>query len=181
VDVDKMRERDNMLLVYANVQAALTEAHASPAALDPSKASGFPRGFDVGDRGVIDWGGDNRRVFFGMKEQVPAPDTSARRRGTDEVADVDVWNTRDERIQSVQMTRAEADRNFTYRESFDVGAAKFVKLADSTMREVDVSEDGRWAVGRDIRGYISDYKRPAADLYRVNTATGERTLIAKVN
>ena len=54
-----------------------------------------------------------------------------------------------------------------------------MKLADSTMREVDVSQDGRWAVGRDIRGYISDYKRPAADLYRVNTATGERTLIAK--
>jgi Tol biopolymer transport system component len=77
------------------------------------------------------------------------------------------------------MTRADADRNFTYRESFDVGAAKFVKLADSTMREVDVSQDGRWAVGRDIRGYISDYKRPAADLYRVNTATGERTLIAR--
>ena len=74
------------------------------------------------------------------------------------------------------MTRAEADRNFTYRESFDVAGAKFVKLADTTMREVDVSQDGRWAVGRDIRGYISDYKRPAADIYRVNTATGERTL-----
>jgi dienelactone hydrolase len=179
VDVDKMRERDNILLVYPNMQTALTEAHALPAALDPSKASGFPRGFVVSDRAAIDWSGDSRRVFFGIKEQVPAPDTSARRRGTDEVADVDVWNTRDERIQSVQMTRAEADRNFTYRESFDVGAAKFVKLADSTMREVDVSQDGRWAVGRDLRGYISDYKRPAADLYRVNTATGERTLIAK--
>ena len=47
------------------------------------------------------------------------------------------------------------------------------------MREVDVSADGRWAIGRDLRGYISDYKRPAADLYRVNTTTGERTLIAK--
>ena len=30
-----------------------------------------------------------------------------------------------------------------------------------------------------MRGYISDYKRPAADLYRVNTATGERTLSPK--
>jgi dienelactone hydrolase len=77
------------------------------------------------------------------------------------------------------MIRADADRNFTYREAFDVAGSKFVKLADSTMREVDVSQDGRWAVGRDTRGYISDYKRPAADLYRVNTSTGERTLIAK--
>ena len=32
-----------------------------------------------------------------------------------------------------------------------------------------MSQDGRWAVGRDTRGYISDYKRPAADIYRVNT------------
>ena len=47
------------------------------------------------------------------------------------------------------------------------------------MRDVEVSQDGRWAVGRDTRGYISDYKRPAADIYRVNTATGERTLILK--
>ena len=54
-----------------------------------------------------------------------------------------------------------------------------MKLADSTMREVDISPDGRWAIGRDLRGYISDYKRPAADLYRINTTTGERTLIAK--
>ena len=42
-----------------------------------------------------------------------------------------------------------------------------------------MSQDGRWAVGRDMRGYISDYKRPAADIYRVNTSTGERTLILK--
>ena len=39
--------------------------------------------------------------------------------------------------------------------------------------------DGRWAVGRDTRGYIHDYKRAAADIYRVNTTTGERTLMMK--
>ena len=60
-----------------------------------------------------------------------------------------------------------------------MGAGKFVTLADSTMRDVEVSQDGRWAVGRDTRGYVSDYKAPAADIYRVNTTTGERTLILK--
>jgi Prolyl oligopeptidase family len=82
-------------------------------------------------------------------------------------------------VQSLQMIRAEQDRNFTYREAFDAPAGKFVKLADETMREVDVAPDGRWAVGRDIRGYIHDFKRPAADIYRVNTSTGERTLMLK--
>ena len=148
--------------------------------LDIAKASNFPKGFVVSDRAALDWSGDSKRLFFGMKEQVPAPDTATTRRtNADEKADVDVWNTKDERIQSVQMTRADADRNFTYRESFDIANAKFVKLADSTMREVEVSQDGRWAIGRDTRGYISDYKRPAADIYRVNTTTGERTLVGK--
>ena len=178
VDVEKMRERENILLVYPDIQSALTSARAQVVAFDNTKASTFPRGFVVSDRAALDWSGDNKRVFFGMKEQVAAPDT-ARRRNADEIADVDVWNTKDERIQSQQMTRAEQDRNFTYRESFDVANAKFVKLADSTMREVEISQDGRWAIGRDTRGYISDYKRPAADIYRVNTSTGERTLIGK--
>jgi dienelactone hydrolase len=146
--------------------------------LDPAKVSSFPKGWVLSDRATLVWSDDNRRVFFGIKEQVPAPDT-ARRRGTDEVADVDVWNTRDERIQSQQMIRADQDRNFTFRQAFDIAGAKYVALADTTMRDLELSQDGRWAVGRDTRGYISDYKRPAADIYRVSTTTGQRTLIAK--
>ena len=111
VDVDKMRERDNTLLVYPSVQAALTDAEAAPIKLDPAKTGNFPEGFVVSDRAALDWSNDNKRVFFGIKEQVAVPDTTGRRRGADELADVDVWNSKDERIQSVQMTRADADRN----------------------------------------------------------------------
>ena len=179
VDVDRMRERDNVLLVYPDL-STITGGEASPVELNPSKAAGFPSGFVLSDRAPLDWSSDGKKVFFGIKEQVPAADTS-RRRNPDMVADVDVWNSKDDRIQSVQMIRADADRNFTYREAFDMsrGGGAFVKLADSTMRDVEVSRDGRWAVGRDTRDYISDYKPPAADLYRVNTSTGERTLFAK--
>jgi dienelactone hydrolase len=178
VDVDKMRERNNVLIAFPNVQTALGEPEPAPIVLDPAKAAGFPSNWVVSDRAALEWSDDDKRVFFGMKAQVVAPDTG-RRPSTDERADVDVWNSLDERIQSAQMIRADADRNFAFREAFDVSAAKFVKLADETMRELDVAPDGRWAVGRDTRGYISDYKRPAADIYRVNTTTGERTLMLK--
>ena len=47
------------------------------------------------------------------------------------------------------------------------------------MKDLDIAPDGRWAVGRDTRGYVHDYKRAAADIYRVNTSTGERTLMLK--
>lgn len=177
LDVDKMRERDNVIVTFPNVQASI-DANPVPVVLDPAKAAGFPNGWVVSDRATLSWSDDKKRVFFGIKEQVSAPDTS-RRRSADTDADVDVWNTIDERIQSMQMIRADQDRNFTFRQAFDVSAGKFVLLADKTMRDLDVAADGRWAVGRDTRGYISDYKRAAADIYRVNTTTGERTLMFK--
>jgi dipeptidyl aminopeptidase/acylaminoacyl peptidase len=179
LDVDKMREKNNVLLVYGNVKVALADTGApAPTVLDPSNATGLPKDWVISERATLDWSDDGQRVFFGMKAQVPVP-VAAARRNPDEVADVDVWNSKDERIQSQQMIRADQDRNFTFREAFDAGAKHFVLLADESMRDVDIAPDGKWAVGRDTRGYISDYKPAAADIYRVNTSTGERTLIAK--
>jgi dipeptidyl aminopeptidase/acylaminoacyl peptidase len=178
-DVEKMREKENLLLAFRDVGAAAKGGvpAPAPAVFDPSKADAFPKGWVVSDRAAVAWSEDDNRVFFGIKEQVSAPDTT--RKTTDETPEVDVWNTGDERIQSEQMIRAERERNFTFRQAFDAAAGRFVKLADETMRDLDIAPDGKWAVGMDTRGYIHDYKRPAADFYRVNTSTGERTLIAK--
>jgi dipeptidyl aminopeptidase/acylaminoacyl peptidase len=177
LEVERMRERSNVLIVFPDVKAAMGDAEPQAIVLDPSKASGFPANSVVSDRAAISWSGDRTRVYFGIKEQVPAPDT--RRRSTDENPDVDVWNSSDERIQSMQMVRAEADRNFTFRQAFDIAGGRFIRLTDETLREIDIAFDGKWAIGRDTRGYIHDYKRPAADLYRVDTTTGDRTLMLR--
>ncbi len=179
-EVEKMRERDNVLIAFPDVRALLKDGAPAPApaVLEPAKAAGFPKGWIASDRSGLSWSDDGKRVFFGIKEQVPTPDTT--RKSTDEAANVDVWNTNDDRVQSLQMVRAEQDRNFTFRAAFDVAAGKFVRLADETMRELDVAPDGVWAVGLDTRAYLRDEKvLPAGDYYRVNTSTGERTLIAK--
>jgi dipeptidyl aminopeptidase/acylaminoacyl peptidase len=177
-EVEKKSEKENLLLVFTDVPAAigLDDIAPTPIVLDAT-ASGFPKGWVISDKGTLQWSDDNKRVFFGIREQAAAPDTA--RRTTDERSDVDVWNTVDERIQSLQMIRAAADRSFTFRQAFDVAARRFVKLADETMKDLEVAPDGRWAVGRDGRGYIADQKRPAADFYRVNTTTGERTPMLK--
>jgi dipeptidyl aminopeptidase/acylaminoacyl peptidase len=178
-DVPRMRERENVIMVVPNVRAAMADgAKPRTVSLDTATA-GFPRGWLVSDRATLEFSDDDARVFFGMIHQVPAPDTSLRRRNTDSIPDVDVWRTEDERVQSLQMIRAEADRNFTFREALDVAAGTFVKLADSTLKDLDVSPDGRWAMGRDTRGYVTDYGEQKADVYRVNPATGERTLAFK--
>jgi dipeptidyl aminopeptidase/acylaminoacyl peptidase len=179
IDVEKKREKQNVLIAFTDVPSAmgLDDIAPTPVVLDPEKIEGFPKGSVVSDRAPLEWSEDNRRVFFGIKEQADAPDTT--RRTTDERQDVDVWNTVDERIQSLQMIRAAADRDFTFRQAFDVTAGRFIRLADETMRDIEIAPDGKWAVGRDPRGYVHDQKRPAADFYRVDTSTGERSLMLK--
>ena len=174
--VDDMRERDNVLLAYADVAGFLAgEASADPAVLDPVAATGWPAGWVVSDRAALSWSKDGARVLFGAKAQVAEePDDD---RDPDEVADVDVWNTVDDRIQSRQMRQANADRNRTYQQAFDVARGAYVKLADETMRTLEVAQEGSWAVGRDDRAYTHDFNPSAADFYRVDVTTGERTLM----
>jgi dipeptidyl aminopeptidase/acylaminoacyl peptidase len=175
-EVEKKRERDNTLIAFSSLRTALGDPRRAPVVLDPDAVDAFPDGFVVSERRPLAWSEDGRRIFLGIIAQTEAPDTARRRATTDSVADVDVWRTQDERIQSVQMRRAEVDRTFTYLQAFDVAEARFIPLADSTMRDIELSVDGRWAVGRDARAYASDYERAAADLYRIDTRTGERTL-----
>ena len=176
--VERMRERDNLLIALTNMRTMLDDPEVSLAKLVPSATTSFPKGYVVSDRAPLSWSEDGRLVFLGIIPQTPAPDT-ARRRSTDSIADVDIWRTDDERIQSQQMIQANAERNFTFRQAFDVADSRYITLTDSAMRTIELSLDGKWAVGRDTRAYVSDYKRPAADFYRVNTATGERTLMMK--
>ncbi|MES2522305.1 MAG: prolyl oligopeptidase family serine peptidase [Gemmatimonadota bacterium] len=171
-EVERMRERDNRLLVVPDV------ATRTAVVLDASKAAGFPKGFMVSDRAPLAISDDGARVFFGIIGQSAAPDTG-RRRSTDSIADVDVWRTQDERVQSLQMNTADADRNRTLRQAFDIGAARYITLSDSGMRDLELPINGPWAVGRDGRAYISDYKQPAYDFYRVDTRTGQRTPMFK--
>ncbi len=177
-DVPRMREREGILLAVPNVRSAFGDTRVTSVKLD-SAAAGLGRGWMISDRAALDWSDDSKRIFFGIIRQNPIPDSTLRRRNIDSIADVDVWRTEDERIQSLQMIRAEADRNFTFRQAFDLATGTFVRLADSTMRELEVSPDGKWAIGRDTRGMVEDYGRAKADIYRVNTATGERTLVAR--
>ncbi|MEJ2204121.1 MAG: prolyl oligopeptidase family serine peptidase [Gemmatimonadota bacterium] len=173
--VPKMLERDNVLLVIPDLRAALADARHAPATLDTT-AAGFPSGWVISDRAPLSWSEDGARVFLGAKPQTPAKDT-VRVESSDTTTDVDVWRTADRYIQSVQMTRAQRDRNVTYTAAFDVARGAYVALADSTMRELEIAPDGRWAVGRDDRPYVSDWKPGRADFYRVNTTTGERALM----
>ena len=179
LEVEKKSEREGILIAFPDVYSVIApNSKAAAVKLDPANATGFPKDVVLSDKRDLLWSADGRLVFLGTRPQAAAPDTS-KKKSTDEVADVDVWSTRDIRIQSVQMARVEADRNFTYRQAYDVVAGRYIPIADSTMRDLEPALEGVWAIGRDDRAYIHDFKRPSADFYRVNTRTGERSLMLK--
>ncbi len=171
---DGMTQRDNGLVVATDLDAAAPAVTVWSPADDPT----FPAGFVLSELAPTRWIGDGPRVVVGIKEQEAEFDDD---RPDDEKADVDVWHWADERLQSQQMVQANGDRRYTYTSVLDVDAGRFVRLADDGMRRVDLTDDGRWALGRDDRAYRGDVTAAGgrADLVRIDPATGDRTPIVE--
>ena len=154
-------------------------------------------------RGNLFWSEDKTLVFCGIKEQEKEPEKppqkespqveekamvdkkpgekTEKKEKEEELppADVDIWHWKDEQIQSVQKIRADRDRNFAYRSVYNLKNDRFIRLCDERMRTATVTQDGKWAIGRDDKDHISDWKEAQADYYRLNTETGERELMFK--
>lgn len=142
---------------------------------DPSKVFDFPKDHVLSEKGAVIWTDNLNKIFFGIKEQEPKPEEK-KEEDVEDPADVDVWHWNDDRIQSVQMASAERDKNFTYMGVLNISSKKFYQLTDKKMRMITLSRDGQYGIGSDNSKYWSDWKDAVADLYRVNTETGERTL-----
>src|SRR6185295_16771520 len=62
-----------------------------------------------------------------------------------------------------------------------IGSNKLVRVSDEVMRNVTATPDPKWAIGRVDTTYRTEVQWGAskADLYRVSTTDGSRTLIDK--
>jgi dipeptidyl aminopeptidase/acylaminoacyl peptidase len=167
-------QRDNTLLVWKDVTAATSQLIE----YDPTKDAAFPKGYVVSEFGGIRWARDGSRLTVGIKEQQPDPSATPTMLGESK-ANVDVWHWKDNEVQSVQMIRLEQERRATLSASFNLASGKLVRLADETMRTVTALPDPRWALGRIDTTYRTEVQwgGSKADLYRVNTETGDRSLI----
>ncbi|KPK95856.1 hypothetical protein AMJ80_03280, partial [bacterium SM23_31] len=165
-------QKDNILIIVTG----LSEDKQTIIKYNPSKDSYFPSNMVLSEKASITWSEDNSRIFFGIKEQEKEPEESK-----DPVANVDVWHWKDEQIQSVQMRRANSDRNFTYRAVLNINNLRFVKLTDEKMRSITLSQDGKWGIGQDRTPYQTDvsWSGSQADYYLVDLSNGGRKLIVK--
>jgi len=184
-DKDLLLRRNQLIAFTGLGSKSLTKSE-----LNSTDNKDFPRDMVVSERGRLTWSSDASKIFFGIKEQEPDPKfrTPGKEKrdsndsNSDKItpaSDVDIWHWKDVRIQSVQRARARRESRFTYRAVYNLPTKKFVRLADLTMKRIEITGDGKWGVGRNEEPYVHDYNPIKADYYRVDTETGERLPILK--
>jgi dipeptidyl aminopeptidase/acylaminoacyl peptidase len=166
---EKLEQRPNALVVVTGIGG---RGAPRTLVLDPADSTAIPKGWVLSEKSALSWSSDRSRLFVGLKDQTPKVKKDE---NADPDPDVDIWHWADDRIQSVQMIRATADRNRTFTATFDVAAGVLVPLADSTLTGLQFTRDGRWVIARDEREYLHDWQPQLHDYYRINTRTGERT------
>ena len=166
------KQKDNVLVTWIDAGSQGTRM----VEYDPTKDAAFPKGMVVSEFLSPRWNKDGTRVTVGLKEQEAEPPKS-----DEPPANVDVWHWKDPDPQSVQIVRLNQERRFTYPTVFTIATKKLIRLGDPDMRAVTVAPNGKWAVGRLDTPYRLEvsWGGTKADQYRINTETGERTLIEK--
>ncbi|MEK9507416.1 prolyl oligopeptidase family serine peptidase [Gemmatimonadota bacterium Y43] len=167
-----MTLRENTLVLVSGIGSG------SPTVREwtPSGDAGAPSGLVLSELGATRWVTDDL-VALGLKDQEPEFEDE---RADDDKPNVDVWHWNDDRLQSQQMVQAAGDRRFTYTAVYDVTGGHVVPLATPEMRRVDITDDGRWAIGRNDMAYRGDVTVAGGqvDLVRLDPRTGDRAPIA---
>jgi len=149
---------------------------AAVKAVDAS-SPGLAAGTSPNSNGKLRFSRDGKRVFLGTAA-APTPMPS----GTPTPTAVDVWSWRDDVLQSQQKHDAAEERKRTYLAAYDVGTARFAQLGSTTLRDVDVVDEGDVALGQDDRAYrrqSSWLGEDFVDAYAVSLETGKRKLLLR--
>ena len=163
--------RENVLVVWSDA------SQGGPTVWDPSKDSSFPQGYVLSEMSAPRWSRDTGRIFVGIKAQAETVVES-----TEPKANLDIWHWKDVELQSQQILGVAQARRATFASVYDVGAKRFVRLTASPVESVTPAANGKVAIVRDPSPYNHDYSEGApsrADYYKIDTATGTRTPIAK--
>jgi len=176
------------------------EGASGTVTFNPAGRRDFPTGWKLASDRAPRYSADLSQVFFGMREGATPPSPAGRgntavqagapgmggtinqtgggRGGAgDSLPSLILWHGRDTRLQSQQMVQESADRSFNYLVSYRFGDDSFVRLTDSTLRNVNVVAGDRVAYGTDNSAYAQEASysgRNYSDFYLVDLASGAR-------
>ncbi|MCY7387004.1 MAG: prolyl oligopeptidase family serine peptidase, partial [Burkholderiales bacterium] len=145
---------------------------------------GFPTGMtlsDKGDKNTLAFSRDGKKLYVPVAPPGKPPRAPDSGPNDHDKVIADLWRWNDDLVQPMQKIRAVQERNRSYRGAFDLETSAYAQLASESLRTVSLSDDGKRAIGFDDRAYrrMVDYDANYADVYVVNAATGERTLVQK--
>ncbi len=154
----------------------------------------------------LDFSADGRTLFFGVRPWEPAEGSEAETEGdagaTDpgdsgssdgddgdagaadddvEPADVQIWHWNDDQILRAQEWAADRLARRTLLAAWSPDDDRVVVLGRDVEEPIDLVAGGRWGLEPDYDPYLFErrFGAGAADWYRVDTRTGERTLLAE--
>jgi len=165
------KNRSNSLLAFSD-----PGANTKRFEYNPESDSSFPKGYIISENGTPAFSDDLSFYYYGIARQEVK---IKKKKDADPVANVDIWHWKDEKIQSVQKKQAAREKKLTFLSAVNASNMKFVALADSTMKYVSLSRNGKAAIGRNDKPYISDWKPRLADYFEVDIKSGKRKSIKK--
>jgi dipeptidyl aminopeptidase/acylaminoacyl peptidase len=166
---------------------------------NPKEDKSFPAQFTISPNRRPEWTEDLSAIAFGIckaelnpdrKESKPSgKDTSktkvAEAKNLEKKEDVEkpdmvIWHYQDKRLQSAQQVQETRDKNFSYLSIYHITDKKFIRLADSTLRNISVGPKQLYGIGIDNTEYELDGNldgKSYADFYVIDLKTGSRTKV----
>ena len=94
-------------------------------------------------------------------------------------ANVDVWHWKDVKIQPSQMKTANTDSTFSHLSAWHIDDNKFFQLGHKDLKDVYLTGDQKHAYGLNQIPYQPTFKVSFADVFIIDTKTGESEMILK--
>ncbi|HEY1025425.1 MAG TPA: prolyl oligopeptidase family serine peptidase [Sphingobacteriaceae bacterium] len=148
--------------------------------LADTSTTGIPEKWNVSGDGRIFFSKNGRKLFFGTAPIPAAKDTNL---VEFEVAKVDVWNYKDDYLQTMQLRNVDRELKRSYLAVvYPKNAGEVIQLADEQLSDLDLAEDGNgeFALGTTDFGNRIEMQWTGStfrDLYLVSTIDGSRKKI----
>ena len=148
----------------------------SPAAQAVVTSASVGDEMGISDNGRVAFTRNGNAIVFGV---APAPPDSIPADSLSDKAVLDLWHWKDPRLQPQQKVEAARDRNRSLEAIYQLATKKFVRLANDSMPQVTVSDDGRIALAASSERYAIErmWGDEGDDVYVIDGTTGARKLL----
>lgn len=146
-----------------------------------SETKGMPENWEVAS--LSGFSENGRRILLNTKpSKEPEPEEDEEEADDEKEVKVDVWHWQDPQLQPMQLLRAGAEKNRTYRALYEVGTKRLNQLADTEVPTVSIGDENNadFAVGSSNLAYqmLISWDSPGySDVYLYDLKNGTRTKV----